>query len=242
MRLVLLHALPLDGRMWDAVQSTFNNAFAPTLYELGGSVQEWAHAIIDECSDEELLVVGNSVGGSCALEVARAAPDRVRGVVLVGAKVSVRRDLRLRDEAVGVLRRDGIAAAWDRYWKPHFRADASPAVVAGATKLALEQDVGDLVTGVRAFHDRRDHSEWLATWSGWLVSVTGAEDRTPTPRAAAASVTSERGQQLVIDRSGHYVPLEQPQMLSRIIQEQTAIVVGGGPVTDPVLRTTHERW
>ena len=219
MQLVLLHALPLDGRMWDAVQSILSDTFAPTLYELGGSVQEWAHAILDECSDEELLVVGNSVGGSCALEVARAAPDRVRGVVLVGAKVSVRRDLRLRDEAVGVLRRDGIAAAWDRYWKPLFGADASPAVVAGASKLALEQDVGDLVTGVRAFHDRRDHSEWLPTWSGRLVSVTGAEDRTPTPRSAA-SVTSAKAQQLVIARCGHYVPLEQPQMLSRIIQEQ----------------------
>ena len=220
MRLVLLHALPLDGRMWDAVQSTFSDAFVPTLYKLGGSVQEWADSILDECSDGELLVVGNSVGGSCALEVARAAPDRVRGVVLVGAKVDVRRDLRLRDEAVGLLRRDGAAAAWDRYWKPLFGANALSEVVAGARRLALEQDVGDLVTGVRAFHDRRDHSEWLATWSGRLVTVTGAEDRTPTPRTAAASVTSESAQHLVINRCGHYVPLEQPGTLSRIIQEQ----------------------
>ena len=166
MQLVLLHALPLDGRMWDAVQSTFNNAYAPTLYELGGSVREWAHAILDECSEQELLVVGNSVGGSCALEVARAAPDRVRGIVLIGAKVNVRPDHRLRDEAVGLLRGDGIAAAWDRYWKPLFGSNASAEVIAGARQLALEQDVGDLVTGVQAFHDRRDHSEWLATWSG----------------------------------------------------------------------------
>ncbi len=220
MQLVLLHALPLDGRMWDAVQSTLSDVFAPTLYELGGSVQEWAHAVLGECSDEELLIVGNSVGGSCALEVARAAPDRVRGVVLVGAKANVRQDLRLRDEAVELLRRDGIAAAWDRYWKPLFGADAPAEAVAAARELALEQDVGDLVTGVRAFHDRRDHSEWLPTWSGRLVSVTGAEDRTPTPRAAAASVTSARTQHLVVDRCGHYVPLEQPETLSRIIQEQ----------------------
>lgn len=190
------------------------------MYELGGSVQDWAHAILEECRDEELVVVGNSVGGSCALEVARAAPDRVRAVVLVGAKVNVRRDLRLRDEAVGVLRRAGITAAWDRYWKPLFGADASADVVAGARQLALEQDVGDLVTGVWAFHDRRDHSEWLATWSGRLVSVTGAADRTTTPQAAAASVTSKRAQHLVIDRCGHYVPLEQPATLSQIIQEQ----------------------
>ena len=207
--------------MWDAVQSTLSDAFAPSL-RTRRLRPEWAHAILDECSDEELLIVGNSVGGSCALEVARAAPDRVRGVVLVGAKVNVRQDLRLRDEAVELLRRDGIAAAWDRYWKPLFGANAPAEVVAGARRLALEQDVGDLVTGVRAFHDRRGYSEWLATWSGRLVTVTvtGAEDRTPTPRTAAASVTSESAQHLVVNRCGHYVPLEQPGTLSRIIQEQ----------------------
>ncbi len=179
MQLVLLQALPLAGRMWDAVRSTFSDAFPPTLYELGGSVQEWADAIVEECRDEELLVVGNSVGGSCALEIARAAPDRVCRVVLVGAKVDVRRDGRLRDEAVGVLRRDGIATAWDLYWKPGFGSNASAEVVAKARQLALEQDVGDARTVnfagaagdtfAEVHTPRRHRSPWTTTCPKILI-------------------------------------------------------------------------
>jgi pimeloyl-ACP methyl ester carboxylesterase len=100
MRLVLLHALPLDGRMWDATGTRFGGAFAPTLYGLGESVRDWAVAVLEHCGGDELLVVGNSVGCSCALEVARAAPGQVRGVVLVGAKPGCRPD----DWCAGVLR------------------------------------------------------------------------------------------------------------------------------------------
>jgi pimeloyl-ACP methyl ester carboxylesterase len=79
MRLVLLHALPFDERLWDTPRPTLADAFVPSLYGLGRSVQEWAGAILSECRDEELLVVGSSVGGSCALEVARAAPAGYAG-------------------------------------------------------------------------------------------------------------------------------------------------------------------
>lgn len=203
MRLVLLHALPFDGRMWDTTCATFADAMVPTLYGLGDSVHEWATAILGECQGEELLVVGSSVGGSCALEMARAAPQQVRGVVLVGAKASVRHDPRSRDEAVRVLRADGIDAAWRRYWAPLFSANAQPETVAAARNIAVEQDVDNLITGVRAFHDRRDHAEFLKTWSGRAFMVTGAEDRTPSPTEAAASVEGARVEETIIESSGH---------------------------------------
>jgi len=224
MRLVLLHALPLDGRMWDATRPPSRGAFVPTLYGLGGSVRDWAAAVLEKCGDDELLVVGSSVGGSCALEVARAAPEQVRGVVLVGAKAGVRRDPRARDEAVRFLRHHGVAAAWDRYWAPLFSAQADPEVVSAARKLALEQDVADLITGVRAFYGRRDHSEFARTWGGQLLVVSGAEDRTPTPATAASSVGGTRARQVIVEGSGHYVPLEQPHVLHRAIEKQLRIL------------------
>jgi pimeloyl-ACP methyl ester carboxylesterase len=65
-----------------ADEISFSDALAPTLYGLGHSLQEWAVAVLDHCEGEELIVVGSSVGGSCALEIARASPDQVRGIVL----------------------------------------------------------------------------------------------------------------------------------------------------------------
>lgn len=104
MRLVLLHALPFDERMWEFGGPMPADAFAPRLYDLGPSIEDWAAAVVAECHDDELFVVGCSVGGSCALEVARAAPDQVRAVMLVGAKADVRPDPIACSEAVELLR------------------------------------------------------------------------------------------------------------------------------------------
>lgn len=76
MRLVLLHALPLDARMWNSIRMRYPDAYVPTLYGLGSAVCDWAAAILSACSHEDLLVVGSSIGGSCALEMARTAPTR----------------------------------------------------------------------------------------------------------------------------------------------------------------------
>ena len=131
--------------MWDTTQPLLSDALAPTLYGLGHSLQEWAFAVLDHCEGEELIVVGSSVGGSCALEIARASP----GIVLVGAKASVRRDPVAREVIVRALQDDGIHAAWDWYWAPLFSSTADAETLAAARRLALEQDVDDLIRGVR---------------------------------------------------------------------------------------------
>ena len=88
---VFLHALPLDGRMWTDVMDVLDGrTLAPNLYPLGNSIEEWADHVLELAGSRPLVVVGNSVGGTCALEVARAAPDQVQAIVLVGAKAGVR--------------------------------------------------------------------------------------------------------------------------------------------------------
>jgi pimeloyl-ACP methyl ester carboxylesterase len=141
--------------MWVAER----DVVAPALYGLGDSVEEWAAAVLDLAAPEPCVVVGCSVGGSCALEMARAAPDRIAGIILVGAKAGVRPDPTTRDEAIRLLETHGIDAAWTRYWAPLFSHHTPPAVIAAARALALSQDVSSLVRGVRAFHDRRDLSD-----------------------------------------------------------------------------------
>lgn len=220
MRLVLLHALPLDARMWDAVREGCPNSCVPTLYGLGPSVRDWATAVLSECGSDELLVVGSSIGGSCAFEMARAAPNQVRGVILVGAKASVRRDRRARDGAIQLLRGDGVSAAWDRYWAPLFSSQTGLGVVAACKNIAMQQGVDDLVAGVRAFYDRRDHSEFVKSWKGHLLVVSGADDRTPTPAAVARDIAGTRARHIIVESAGHYVPLEQPDLFQHILEHE----------------------
>ncbi len=187
-----------------------DQGLAPTLYGLGDSIEEWASRVLALASSEPIVVVGSSIGGSVALEIARAAPDQVSGIVLIGAKAGVRRDPALRDESVRLLETNGVEAAWDRYWAPLFGRSASAAIVAAARALALQQDVADVVRGVRAFHDRRDLTDWVARWRRPLVVIHGAEDGTPTPALAAEIVVGEERQFHLVDNCGHYVSLEQP--------------------------------
>lgn len=45
----------------------------PTLYALGETLEEVARSVLELVTRTRLIVVGNSIGGSCALEVATAA-------------------------------------------------------------------------------------------------------------------------------------------------------------------------
>ena len=221
MRLVLLHALPFDARMWDTARPVLAHALVPNLYNLGQTIEEWAAAILDQCASEELVVVGSSIGGSCALEIARASPDQVRGIVLIGAKASVRPDPTFRDAAVRVLENEGLDGAWRKYWAPLFGRDTDAAVTTAAYRIAMEQSVDDVIRGVRAFHDRRDLTKFISTWRRRLVVISGAEDRTPTPTDAAASIEGAVGYGLVVvENCGHYVGLERPDIVDAVITDQ----------------------
>ncbi len=218
MQIIFLHALPFDGRMWSAETDLLNGrVLAPSLYALGDSVEAWAAAVLQLAGPEPCVVVGSSVGGSCALEIARAAPEQVAGIVLIGAKAGVRPDPTMRDAAIRLLETRGIEAAWAKYWAPLFGRNASHAVVAAARDLALSQDVGDLVRGVRAFHDRRDLTDWVAHWRRPLVVISGAEDLSPPPSTAACLGVGPARRLHLVDDCGHYVSLERPEIFRSLL-------------------------
>jgi pimeloyl-ACP methyl ester carboxylesterase len=219
-RLVLLHALPFDERMWRAERDLVGGAtVAPSLYRFGATLEEWAQGVLGLVGDDPLVVVGCSIGGSCALEVAHAAPDQVLGVVLVGAKAGVRPDPALRDEAVRLLTDHGMEAAWPAYWRPLFGRSTSADVVADARQMAPDQDVQDVINGVRAFHDRRDLTDFALSWPRPLVVISGGEDRTPLPSTAAQIAAAPNRAFHVIDNCGHYVNLERPAAFRKLLAD-----------------------
>jgi len=84
LELLFLHALPLDGSMWAGQKQLLpGSTYTPTLYPFGDSIEAWAAAALKVAKGDRLVVVGCSVGGSCALELAVAAPERVAALVLI---------------------------------------------------------------------------------------------------------------------------------------------------------------
>lgn len=220
LELLLLHALPLDGSMWARQMDLLpGHAHAPTLYGFGDTVQEWVAAALKPVDGDRLIVVGCSVGGSCAIEVALAAPERVVALVLIGTKADHRPDPDLHAAARQMLREHGVESAWQTYWAPLFSSSVDPGVVAEAKAIALGQSAEAISRGVTAFHTRPSRGAFLKAVRCPVIVVTGADDIAPGPAVSTAQAhAAHRGRVHVIPDCGHYVPLEQPGRLNAILR------------------------
>lgn len=211
--------------MWaDQLDWLPSSTFAPTLYGCGDSISEWATTVLAAVDDDdELVVVGASVGGFCALEIARLAPDRVRGVVLVGSKAEVRRDNVAREHALELLTDHGFEAAWREFWLPAFGPRTPRRVIERAHDLGASVTLEELTRGVRAFFDRPDLSDFARAWTRKIVAISGDHDTTPPARASeqVARDAVEGTFHLVAD-CGHYVNLERPKHFDRLLHATLA--------------------
>lgn len=172
--------------MWSAQMDLFPGAtLAPTLYGFGDDIRQWATAVLASARGERLIVVGCSVGGSCALEIAALAPERVAALVLIGTKAEHRPEPDLHHTALDTIHRAGLEAAWDTYWAPLFSRDVALRVVAEAKRVTLRQSPQNIARGVGVFHTRPSRQDVLSTFPRPITIVTGADDVAPGPGTSA---------------------------------------------------------
>jgi pimeloyl-ACP methyl ester carboxylesterase len=213
MKLVLIHAMPLDERMWAPQLEALGDEGieTPNLYDLGGaSVDEWAAKLLDRY-EGELAVVGASIGGYVALAMARAAPERIRGIMLVGSRAADDPPERkaARNDAIRTLEEDGLEA-----WAPN--APAPP---------PAERTVDEVVRAVTALRDRRDSSDVAASFEGPLWVVAGDGDPFLTVEEAEQIAQSAReGRLEVFEGTGHFPNREQPERFNDLLREFLAAV------------------
>jgi pimeloyl-ACP methyl ester carboxylesterase len=224
-RLIFLHAFPLDGRMWDGQRSLdlgSGPVRCPSLYAGGHRMADWARVVLDDHDnhDDPLVVVGLSMGGSCALEMARQAPDRIAALVLVGSKAGVRHDPVARDHYIARLRAGGVAALWDEMVPGLFTDRTDPGVVDTVKSIAGDQDTGDLIRAVRAFHDRDDLSPVVASWPKPLLVIGGDEDGyVSVEKSTGIARSAPHGRLHIHRRCGHFPNLEQPDEFNAVLTD-----------------------
>ena len=218
--ILFLHALPLDGTMWRFQQGLFDvPCYAPTLYGCGAGIGDWATSALGQVRQERFVIVGNSIGGSCALEIAAAAPDRVAALVLCGTKADCNRNTAFLEEALALMETDGPQAAWKTYWHPLLAPDCSASTLNLAHQIFSGRSVADLVAGTRAFHTRDSRSQVLRDFPGPVAFVSGVQDVAPGPdMSRAQSELALNGTCHIVPDCGHYVPLEAPQAFNDILE------------------------
>jgi len=210
--LVLLHAFPLDERMWEPLGR--DDAVAPRLYEPGSTMDEWADAVLEQV-EGSFLACGASMGGYCALAIARRAPERLTGLVLGGARVEADSPERRagRADTIELIRSHGPSGLWDDMRPKLFPETAAPEVVELARDIALDQDAHDLVRGVEAIRDRPDSSSVVARLGVPLVMAVGEHD----PFISAEEARATGGRVEVFEGAGHLISMERPEEFNRLL-------------------------
>jgi len=204
---VLLHAFPVDEQMWTKQREALEgfDVAAPNLYRLGGgSIDGWSRRLLEEI-DGDLVAIGASMGGYCALAMARLAPERVQGLVLAGSRAGAdspeRREV--REETIRRLRDEGLEGF----------------VVAGMTP-APGVTAEELIRATAALRDRPDATAVVASFTGPLLLVAGDQDELLSREEAESIVfAAPNGRLVVFPGAGHFVSLEEPERFNAVLLE-----------------------
>jgi len=257
---VLVHGQPGAGGDWAALANMLSGdhrVLAPDRPGWGSDARGAMGIATNADVLEELLqaagakspvtVVGHSLGGGVALELALRHPERVGALVLVGS-VGVAQSLSSFDRllavplvgngilraGVGALRRVLIAAT--RFSEHHPRARVGNMVPALPTVQAAIGTDGRPIVG-------RGRQSFLVEQRALLAEtpeleralcriavptavVTGSSDRV-VPFAAARSLAMRiPGAELVVVGGGHLLPVDEPEQLAEVVRRYSAFASG----------------
>jgi 3-oxoadipate enol-lactonase len=215
---VLLHAFPLDARMWEgqvpALEQAGYEVIAPSLpgREPDSDLGSWAMRIL-ELLPSDFVPVGISMGGYLAFELWRRAPRRIPALALLDTRANAddENGRSARNETIRLLQDDGFEPFWDDLAPKLFAPDAAAGVVARARAIASEQPVEGLVATVEALRDRPDSISTLADIGVPTLVLVGEHDALTPPEAAREIVAGLLDSRYAeIPGAGHLTPLERP--------------------------------
>jgi len=232
--LLLISGMGADHRAWDELLPELEKSYTCIAYDHRGvgnstprqadfSIRDLAAdacELLDACGAEQANVIGISMGGAVAQELAINHPDKVLGLVLVStwARADAYRRVfgECRMRAAGTLDRNA-------FWKEHllwcysreFYRENPQKVEAICRALAdTRQDTQDLIRQHRANlqHDTVDRLRWI---SAPTLIVAGKQDISTPPELAEVLHAGIAGSRLaVLDRCGHSLTSEAPARFS----------------------------
>jgi len=232
--LLLLHAWPLDARMWqpqlDALPVGLALA-APHHPGFGGSepagevmtmsaAAERALGAMDAAGIDRALVCGLSIGGYIAFELWRQARDRFAGLILANTRAVADPDEAAagRRALASRLRAEGNLLAHEP--PPLLAADAPAELQRHVRDLIGQQPADAIAAALLGMADRPDSTPDLATIDVPTLVVTSTGDRLIAPEVSAEMAGQIRGARLeTIEGVGHLTNLESPEVFTALLLE-----------------------
>ncbi|GAB2818563.1 alpha/beta fold hydrolase [Lentzea nigeriaca] len=216
--LVLLHAFPLDARMWNVPGALMPNLRGHGEPDLG----TLADQVIAELGDREVVLGGCSMGGYVAMAVLRRAPERVKGLVLVDTKhtADTPEAARNRHAMADRVEAEGVGEWLVEAMLPNL---LSPNASARARKLVttmiLEQRPEDVAWWQRAMAKRPDSADVLGKADVPALVVSGELDPLMPPEIGRQlAEVLPRSTFIEMEGVAHLPPVEQPERFAEQLE------------------------
>ena len=233
---VLLHAFPLDGTMWDEQRvhlARTHRVIVPDLRGFGRSATLPPPKSLDEHADdvarmldglgiERATVAGLSMGGYIAFALARRHAPRVARLVLADTRAAAdnTEGRRTRDENIALVAREGVAPLVERLLPKLLSPNASREVVARVRAIGGRQTAAGVMSALAAMRDRPDSTSLLADIAVPSLVIVGESDAISPPAEAHAMRQALRGGQIaVVSGAGHLANLEAPDAFTTALRE-----------------------
>jgi pimeloyl-ACP methyl ester carboxylesterase len=230
-RVVLLPGLACDAEVFAHQQAALTPHHPVTVADVHtrfATLPDMADALLAE-HDGPLVLVGASMGGMVALEAARRAPDRVRGLALLGT--SARPDtpelIRLRSEAIALFEQGRIEEVLRANAMFAFHPDVpgGGGLVARYVAMVLRAGAAQLIRQNRAVMARTDLRPALPAIDCPVLVACGNADVLTPPEHAREIAAAIRGARLEsIAGCGHMLTMEQPARVSALLLDWLAPV------------------
>lgn len=225
--LVLLHAFPFDGRMWQPVLAELEQShrlLVPDLRGFGRSrglgPAKSIHQMADDVAElmraqgvAQAAVLGLSMGGYVALSLLRQHPGLVGKLVLCDTRADAD-DAEVktgRAKQLAVLHGAGAGALVDSLLPRLVSAQAGEAVRERLRHIGIDQAVASLSGAVVAMRDRPDATDVLRACQIPVLGLAGAQDAVSPPEVVRAMAElAPRGGYVELDDVGHLSCSESP--------------------------------
>ncbi len=224
--LVLIHGAGATHAVWDSVVDELHGltVLAPDLpghvADNGASlatVAGYADAVQEELPDGPVVLVGHSLGGHIACELA-ARDLNIAGIIAIGtgALLAVNEDL-----LTTAKEQPAHAMVLIRRWS--LRRNASDDKRDQLEASASHESVMAVSDGLIACNTYVDAPTRLSEFAGQTLVVIGDQDRmVPRDQAEKLAAASPSAQLIIVEDAGHTPQITQPSVLASLITDFVA--------------------
>jgi len=236
--LVLIHAFPLNAKMWEGQLSLSEGGwrviaphlrgFHRTPYTPVQSMDDYAADLIDLLDSlhvEDAVIGGLSLGGYVAFALLRHAPHYFKGLILADtrAEADTPEGREGRKKTIALARESGPGAVVDQMIPKLVAPDTAtknPSVVERIRELALENDANAIAGAATAMMNRKDSMDLLAGVRFPALVIVGEHDALTPPELSERMKGGLPGAILqTIRGAGHLSNLEQPEAFNRVVAD-----------------------